>query len=152
MIRRTVTAHLGDSSPPKFSIVIGVSDLGETENTGVGGVVASAPEIMLPPVRQYPSIAAVVEYLLEEQNRFCGKETKLFDHKALAALSAYFWEGNLEQIRLALRYALTITAGDTIMPGDLPAYLYQGERESMAGEYSDEAKRKSLSVALQFNN
>lgn len=150
-IGRKASAQLEARQPADFAIIMGMS-IEDTIGTGkFGSLISSAMEITLPPVRQYPNIAAILDYLLIEQNAASGTDPKSFAPSALKILSAYFWEGNLEQMRLAIRYASTVSKNDIIEVSDLPNYLFRHAEEFSQSECTEAAERESLVTALHLN-
>lgn len=150
-IGRMASARLEVRQPADFAVIMGMS-IEDTIGTGkFGSLISSAMEITLPPVRQYPNIAAVLDHLLIEQNAALGTDSKSFTPSALKILSAYFWEGNLEQMRLVIRYASTVSDKDIIEVSDLPKYLFKHAEEFSQGECVEAAERESLVTALHLN-
>jgi transcriptional regulator of acetoin/glycerol metabolism len=150
-IGRKASSQLEARQSADFAIIMGMSIEDKIGTGKFSSLISSAMEITLPPVRQYPNIAAVLNHLLIEQSAASGTDPKSFTSSALKILSAYFWEGNLEQMRLVIRYASTVSDKDIIEVSDLPKYLFKHAEEFSQSECVEAAERESLVTALHLN-
>jgi transcriptional regulator of acetoin/glycerol metabolism len=147
-IGRKVSAKLEARQTPDFSIIMGMSDDDKVNTGTLGSLISSAMEITLPPIRQYPNVTTILEHLLIEQNAASGTGPKSFAPSALKIMSAYFWEGNLQQMRLAIRYASTLATKDVIETTDLPKYIPRNTEASSETECLEAVERENLVTAL----
>jgi transcriptional regulator of acetoin/glycerol metabolism len=69
------------------------------------------------------------------------------DKRALAALSAYDWPGNIRQLRNAIEYAAIMCKNDTIFAEDLPLELRNGPALRLMGRAGNE-RQPSLEQAM----
>jgi two-component system nitrogen regulation response regulator NtrX len=123
----------------------------------------------LPPLRERrEDIDALVEHFAEtfcHENNFAIKK---FSAKALAALRALPWRGNVRELRNAVERVLIMTPGEAVDVGDLPPEmgmaLGQGEVAIPAGvigvehegaslqNFKDTAERAYLVAKLRSND
>jgi len=88
----------------------------------------SATAIMVPPMRERrDAIEALAAHFVEHYNRLFGKQIKLISRRALAALRAYPWPGNVREFAHAIQSAVMLTDHDRISLADLPNQLWEGE-------------------------
>jgi transcriptional regulator with GAF, ATPase, and Fis domain len=93
----------------------------------------SAAAILIPPLRERrDALEALAAHFIEHYNRLFGKQIRYLSRRALAALKAYEWPGNIREFAHAMQSAAMLTDGDNICVGDLPEYLSQ--IESVTGE------------------
>jgi two-component system nitrogen regulation response regulator GlnG len=77
--------------------------------------------IELPPLRKRPEdIAEMAHYFLFRNNRHFGTGVHSISEEALALLERYAWPGNVRELQSAIREALLVAAGTTIVPDFLP--------------------------------
>jgi DNA-binding NtrC family response regulator len=81
-------------------------------------------------------IPLLVERLMHDLSREYGKTPKRLEQRALAALRAHPWPGNLRQLRNLVERLVLTASGDTITVADLPAD-YGGEGDSTVDLYGD---------------
>jgi transcriptional regulator of acetoin/glycerol metabolism len=91
--------------------------------------------LRLPPLRARTDLDALIRGVLAEVA--AGEAMPDLDSKALAALRAHRWPGNLRELHSALRYALALCDGNVIRIGDLPEEL----AEMAAAGKDDESER-----------
>ena len=91
--------------------------------------------LRLPPLRARTDLDALIRGVLAEVA--AGEAMPDLDSKALAALRAHRWPGNLRELHSALRYALALCEGGVIRIGDLPEEL----AEMAAAGKDDESER-----------
>jgi transcriptional regulator with GAF, ATPase, and Fis domain len=92
----------------------------------------SATAIMVPPMRERrDAVDALAGHFVEHYNRLFGKQIKLISHRALAALRAYPWPGNVREFAHAIQSAAMLTDNDRISLADLPSHLSEGEGTSL---------------------
>jgi transcriptional regulator with GAF, ATPase, and Fis domain len=88
----------------------------------------SATAIMVPPMRERrDAIDALAGHFVEHYNRLFGKQIKFISHRALAALRAYPWPGNVREFAHAVQSAAMLTDNDRISLTDLPSNLSESE-------------------------
>ena len=78
----------------------------------------------LPPLRdRRDDIPALAGWFLDKINLEMGKEVTGIHPRAMEALKAYHWPGNIRQLRSAIENAMLFCDGDTIEIGHLPAEI-----------------------------
>ena len=88
----------------------------------------SAAAILVPPLRERrDALEALAAHFIEHYNRLFGKSIRYLSRRALAAIKAYNWPGNIREFAHAMQSAAMLTDGDGICVGDLPEYLTTGE-------------------------
>jgi DNA-binding NtrC family response regulator len=71
--------------------------------------------ISIPPLRERkPDILPIAYHFLDLFNRNIGKKISGFDDKAVGALTAYDWPGNVRQLRNTIERAVILCEGDQI--------------------------------------
>ncbi len=82
-------------------------------------------EIQLPPLRErsvdIPAFAGAFVRRISAEN---GKNIQSIHPRALEALQAFLWPGNIRQLRNAIEHAVLFCDGDEIQIGHLPAILH----------------------------
>jgi transcriptional regulator with GAF, ATPase, and Fis domain len=82
--------------------------------------------IDIPPLRtRREDVEPVARYLLGRVSDRSGRALR-FSPEALRALLGYHWPGNVRELENALEYAVTVAAGQTLQPEDLPPELLAG--------------------------
>ncbi len=82
--------------------------------------------IEIPPLRaRREDVEPVARYLLARVGARSGRALR-FSPEALRALLEYHWPGNVREIENALEYAVTVAAGQTLQPEDLPPEILAG--------------------------
>jgi len=82
--------------------------------------------IEIPPLRaRREDVEPVARYLLARAGDRSGRALR-FAPEALRALLEYHWPGNVRELENALEYAVTVAAGQTLQPEDLPPEILAG--------------------------
>lgn len=89
----------------------------------------------LPPLRERPEdVIPIAEYYLSRISRRFGKQINRIHPDAKQALAAYWWPGNIRELRNAIEQAVNMTQGDTIVLKHLPEYIQNQENEFTQSE------------------
>ena len=81
----------------------------------------NAAAIVVPPLRERPeAIPAFVAHFIEHYNRLFGKDVKEVSRRALDAICANQWHGNVRELGHAIESAVLMTETDRIDINDLP--------------------------------
>jgi transcriptional regulator with GAF, ATPase, and Fis domain len=84
----------------------------------------SATAILVPPLRERrDAIEALAVHFTEHYNRLFGKQIRLLSRRAINALEAYDWPGNVREFAHAMQSAVMLTDGDRLCARDLPEHL-----------------------------
>ncbi len=76
--------------------------------------------ITVPPLRKRKKdIGQIVEELIRRSNRQMGKNVSGIDEEAYKSIMGYDWPGNTEELRIVIRRAVSIAAGDKLTVEDL---------------------------------
>ena len=95
--------------------------------------------IRLPPLRdRLEDIPELAHHFLYRYNRQLGTKVQSIDTEALELLQKHDWPGNIRQLQNAIREALIVSAGATLLPEFLPADLRN--RMSLSPESEPECK------------
>jgi DNA-binding NtrC family response regulator len=79
----------------------------------------STVPITIPPLRERPEdIPAIVDYLLQRICVEMARPTAKLSQKSVQRLSAYYWPGNIRELRNVLERALLLSDKGTLEPGD----------------------------------
>jgi transcriptional regulator with PAS, ATPase and Fis domain len=79
----------------------------------------STVPITIPPLRERPEdIPAIVDYLLQRICVEMARPVAKLSLKSVQRLSAYYWPGNIRELRNVLERALLLTDKATLEPGD----------------------------------
>jgi transcriptional regulator with GAF, ATPase, and Fis domain len=106
----------------------------------------SATAILVPPLRERrEAIEALAIHFTEHYNRLFGKQIRLLSRRAVAALAAYDWPGNVREFAHAMQSAVMLTDGDRLCVGDLPEHLWH-ENVVNGDQTADEAVFENLEV------
>jgi two-component system, NtrC family, nitrogen regulation response regulator GlnG len=82
--------------------------------------------IQLPPLCERPEdIAELAHYFLFRNNRQFGTGVHSISEEALALMEKHSWPGNVRELQSAIREALLVAVGPTIVPDFLPAEVHQ---------------------------
>jgi two-component system, NtrC family, response regulator AtoC len=82
--------------------------------------------IQLPPLCERPEdIAELAHYFLFRNNRRFGTGVHSISEDALELMEKYNWPGNVRELQSAIREALLVAVGPTIVPDFLPADILQ---------------------------
>src|SRR5271170_2279619 len=81
----------------------------------------SATAILIPPLRERrDAVEALAVHFTEHYNRLFGKQIRFLSRRAIAALQAYDWPGNVREFAHAMQSAVMLTDGDRIDVAVLP--------------------------------
>ncbi|MHC4072506.1 MAG: sigma-54 interaction domain-containing protein [Planctomycetota bacterium] len=75
-------------------------------------------------------IPLLVEHFLDRYAAPLGIEQPNFSEKALELLMAYEWPGNVRELQNCVYSAMTVAAGSTVEPSDLPRRVYSDSKPS----------------------
>ena len=96
----------------------------------------SATAILVPPLRERrEAIEALAIHFTEHYNRLFGKQIRLLSRRAVAALAAYDWPGNVREFAHAMQSAVMLTDGDRIDVQVLPDHVTRGSPPTAADSY-----------------
>jgi transcriptional regulator with GAF, ATPase, and Fis domain len=85
----------------------------------------SATAILIPTLRERrDAIEALAAHFTEHYNRLFGKQIRYLSRRAVAALQAYDWPGNVREFAHAMQSAVMLSDGDRLCVGDLPEHLW----------------------------
>jgi DNA-binding NtrC family response regulator len=91
----------------------------------------SATAILVPPLRERrDALEALAAHFVEHYNRLFGKQIRCLSRRALTALKAYDWPGNVREFSHAIQSAVMLTDNDRIEFRALPENL---QTSSLAG-------------------
>jgi DNA-binding NtrC family response regulator len=107
-------------------------------------------------------IPLLVDYFLERYAIPLGIDQPNISDKAVELLMSYEWPGNVRELQNCLYSAITIAAGPTIEPADLPRRIYSGSEPlevtgivtgqislaETAAQATAKAEREAISKAL----
>lgn len=97
----------------------------------------SATAVVIPPLRERrDALEALAAHYVAHYNRLFGKRIQFISRRALSALKAYDWPGNVREFAHAIQSAVMLTDGERLCIGDLPEHLWQGEL-SPAEQFDD---------------
>jgi transcriptional regulator with GAF, ATPase, and Fis domain len=86
----------------------------------------NATAILVPPLRERrDAIEALAVHFAEHYNRLFGKQIRFISRRAVAALEAYDWPGNVREFAHAMQSAVMLTDCDRLGARDLPDHLWQ---------------------------
>lgn len=107
--------------------------------------------IELAPIRERPEdIEIFARHFLKLANQDLDKNVKGFDDKAMAALKAYTWHGNLRELKNVIKRAVLLCPGELIEVIQLPQEILSPEDDqvgSMAVSFNGEIPKDLKSVA-----
>jgi DNA-binding NtrC family response regulator len=84
----------------------------------------NATAILVPPLRERrDAIEALAVHFTEHYNRLFGKQIRYLSRRAIAALQAYDWPGNVREFAHAMQSAVMLTDGDRVDVQIFPDYL-----------------------------
>ena len=106
----------------------------------------NATAILVPPLRERrDAIESLAVHFTEHYNRLFGKQIRYLSRRAVAALQAYDWPGNVREFAHAMQSAVMLTDCDRVTLSDLPEHLWHhrqlidGVLEPESGFAGDEA-------------
>jgi transcriptional regulator of acetoin/glycerol metabolism len=88
----------------------------------------------LPPLRERTDRADLIRLVLAEEARALGRPQAHLSEQAHAQLMGHPWPGNIRQLRLALRYALSVADADRLQPQDFAEELWKPLAGALAAE------------------
>lgn len=93
----------------------------------------SASAVAIPPLRERrDALEALTGHFLEHYNRLFGKRIRYISRRALAALRAYDWPGNVREFAHAMQSAAMLTDNDRIDVSALRERLPRTNPEALA--------------------
>ncbi|HET6223094.1 MAG TPA: sigma-54-dependent Fis family transcriptional regulator [Dongiaceae bacterium] len=105
--------------------------------------------LALPALRERRDREAIVEAVLAEEAARGGVRLRLAA-ATRACLAAYFWPGNIRELRHAMRYAAAVAADGEIRPEHLPPALARPPATEEGDEMAnDPVERQMIVVALE---
>jgi transcriptional regulator with GAF, ATPase, and Fis domain len=88
----------------------------------------SASAITIPPLRERrDAFEALAAHFIQHYNRLFDKRVSYISRRALAALQAYEWPGNVREFSHAIQSAVMLTDNDRVCIADLPENLWAGQ-------------------------
>jgi DNA-binding NtrC family response regulator len=97
----------------------------------------SAAAILIPPLRERrDALEALAAHFIEHYNRLFGKQIRYLSRRALAALKAYEWPGNIREFAHAMQSAAMLTDGEGVDFQALPEHVMRAGY-APAGEPDD---------------
>ena len=100
-------------------------------------------EIKLPPLREREGdLKLLLDHFLKRFNKQLGKKITSISAEALELLERYSWPGNIRELQAAVRRAMLMATGPTIIPELLPKEIVDGlaspgARRALASEDGD---------------
>jgi DNA-binding NtrC family response regulator len=90
-------------------------------------------EIKLPPLRQREAdLELLIDHFLKRFNVQLNKNITSISPEALALLKNYNWPGNIRELQTAMRRAMLMATGPTIVPETLPKEIVENNPTSAA--------------------
>jgi two-component system response regulator HydG len=74
-------------------------------------------------------IPLLVHHFLQKFAQQHGEPQRRFSNEAMRVLMTHAWPGNVRELENAVEHALTMGAGETLLPEDLPASVTAPERD-----------------------
>ncbi len=109
-------------------------------------------EINVPPLRERKGdIPLLVEHFIRQLRKKYNKPDIQLHPSALPKLEAYFWPGNIRELRHLVERAIILSENDIIEPHKFIAPQRVKESDSMTLNL-DELERKSILKALEIHN
>jgi DNA-binding NtrC family response regulator len=97
-------------------------------------------EIHLPPLRdRREDIPLLVHHFLNKFALQHGEPARRFANESMRVLMTHDWPGNVRELENAVEHALTMGAGEVLLPEDLPASVTAPERDIVAEATLDDA-------------
>ncbi len=88
-------------------------------------------EIMLPPLRQREAdLELLIDHFLKRFNVQLTKNITSISPEALTLLKTYNWPGNIRELQTAMRRAMLMATGPTIVPETLPKEIVENNPTS----------------------
>ena len=93
----------------------------------------NATAILVPPLRERrDAIESLAVHFTEHYNRLFGKQIRYLSRRAIAALQAYDWPGNVREFAHAMQSAVMLTDGDRVDVQMFPDYLARALAEGIS--------------------
>ncbi len=106
------------------------------------------------PLRERPQdIPLLARHFLQESAARARRMVEDISREAETILKAYHWPGNVRQLQNAMEYAGAVSAGETILPEDLPPEVLEPSRFPASFDQAVEGfKRRFLKDAVAAAN
>ncbi|MCP4400437.1 MAG: sigma-54-dependent Fis family transcriptional regulator [bacterium] len=106
--------------------------------------------IQVPPLRERrDDIPLLAEYFLSEYRKKNSTRAQDISDAVVTTFSQYEWPGNVRELRNTLRYAATITTGETILVDDLPPRFRQIYPQKRVTNIREDMERNLIVKTLQ---
>ena len=93
----------------------------------------SASALLIPPLRERrDALEALAAHFLSHYNRLFGKRVRYISRRALAALAAYGWPGNVREFAHAMQSAAMLSDHDRICVADLPEHILRADSDALS--------------------
>ena len=97
-------------------------------------------KIELPPLRERQSdLLEFAEFFLQSANQQLDKDVKAFDPEVETKLKAYYWHGNLRELKNVVKRATLLSTSDTIKLNALPEEIIHPAFIQMDSDEEDES-------------
>ncbi|OCC16191.1 transcriptional regulator, Fis family [Dissulfuribacter thermophilus] len=97
--------------------------------------------IRVPPLRdRKEDIPLLCQHFIEHFSKRNGRACLRLDNRALRALMAYNWPGNIRELENTMERLVVLTDGDIICPNDLPVRILEALPETLDDEEFNEGK------------
>ncbi len=98
--------------------------------------------IRVPPLRdRKEDIPLLCQHFIEHFSKRNGRSCLRLDNRALSALMAYNWPGNIRELENTMERLVVLTDGDVICPNDLPVRILEALPETLDDEEFNEGKK-----------
>ena len=95
-------------------------------------------EIEVPPLRdRKEDIVLLIDYFIKQYSEEIGKNIKGFSKPALNKMVKYDWPGNVRELRNAVKSAVVVCRGNSIVVEDLPANIVGQKISKRQGNLQD---------------
>ncbi|MBT2641677.1 sigma 54-interacting transcriptional regulator [Bacillus sp. ISL-41] len=95
--------------------------------------------VHLPPLRNRKGdIPLLADHFRNHFNSQMGKSIKLYEKGFLEALGSYHWPGNIRELQNIIERTAALTTDDTLYCRDLPEYILNQSRKTMALDFNQE--------------
>jgi DNA-binding NtrC family response regulator len=104
--------------------------------------------IQMPPLRERrEDIRLLVNYFLKKFAQAQSQKPKSISTEVIAALERYHWPGNVRELENVIQRAIVVAKGDAILPGDVPASIFEATRPEPVGAPTNRAGAEATLVA-----
>jgi DNA-binding NtrC family response regulator len=106
----------------------------------------NAANLCIPPLRERrEDIPALIAHFLDIHRARSGRQVMIGD-EAMERLLNHDYPGNIRELENAIHWAAAIAATDVVSPGDLPAAIQPGNRESpsLTEDKADSGSKRTL--------